>query len=142
MEVDSASEVVDKLRAAPDGARLSGLVTRVALASAVLRRPDLASKFHAPAAESLATIQAAGVTPEQAQTDFGNVLSALEHGPEGPAERQLLGALLAIGVSKTLPEAEGERDALAADLVWLATHTSIDALGFLDAALLEDSAGM
>jgi hypothetical protein len=142
MEADSASEVVDKLRAASDTPALSGLVTRVALASAVLRRPDLASKFHAPAAESLATIQASGITAEQAQTAFGNPLNALEHGPEGPAERQLLGALLAIGVSKTLPEPEGERDALAADLVWLATHTSIDALGFLDAALLEQSAGM
>jgi len=142
MEVDSASEVVDKLRAATDTPTLSSLVTRVALASAVLRRPDLASKFHAPAAESLATIQAAGVTPEQAQTAFGNALNALEHGPEGPAERQLLGALLAIGIAKALPEPEGERDALAADLVWLATHTSIDALGFLDAALQEQAAGM
>src|SRR5688572_22130736 len=136
----SASEVVDKLREMPDTPALSSLVCRVSLASAVLRRPDLASKFHAPAAESLATIQAAGITPEQAQTAFGNVLNALEHGPEGPAERQLLGALLALGAAKGLPESEAERDALAADLVWLATHTSIDALAFLDAAL-KDSAG-
>jgi hypothetical protein len=142
MVVDSATEVVDKLREAPHIATLSALVTRVALASAVLRRPDLASKFHAPAAESLATLQASGVTAEQAQTPFGNPLTALEHGPEGPAERQLLGALLAIGVSKGLPEGEGDRDALAADLVWLATHTSIDSLGFLDAALKEQASGM
>jgi hypothetical protein len=140
MVVDSASEVVDKLREAPDTPVLSALVCRVSLASAVLRRPDLASKFHAPAAESLATIQAAGVTPEQAQTAFGNVLSALEHGPDGPGERQLLGALLALGAAKGLPESDAERDALAADLVWLATHTSIDALAFLDAAL-KDAAG-
>ncbi|RYZ02483.1 MAG: hypothetical protein EOO73_31615 [Myxococcales bacterium] len=142
MVVDSASEVVDKLRELPDIAALSGLVTRVSLASAVLRRPDLASKFHAPAAESLATLQAAGISAEQAQTPFGNPLTALEHGPEGPAERQLLGALLAIGVSKGLPEGEGGRDALAADLVWLATHTTIDALAFLDAALQEGASGM
>lgn len=142
MEVDSASEVVDKLREASDTAALAGLVTRVSLASAVLRRPDLASKFHAPAAESLAAIQASGISTEQAQTTFGNALNALEHGPEGPAERQLLGALLALGVSKGPPEGEGERDALAADLVWLATHTTIDALGFLDAALQEHAAGM
>jgi hypothetical protein len=142
MAVDSASEVVDKLREAPDITALAGLVTRVSLASAVLRRPDLASRFHAPAAESLATLQNAGITPEQAETPFGNPLRALEHGPENPAERQLLGALLAIGVSKALPEGEGERDALAADLVWLATHTSIDALGFLDAALKDKASGM
>ena len=142
MVVDSATEVVDTLRGEPQIATLSALVTRVALASAVLRRPDLASKFHAPAAESLATLQASGITAEEAQTPFGNALSALEHGPEGPGERQLLGALLAIGVSKGLPEGEGDRDALAADLVWLATHTSIDALGFLDAALKEDASGM
>lgn len=142
MVVDSASEVVDKLREMPDIAALSGLVTRVSLASAVLRRPDLASKFHAPAAESLQTLQASGITPEQAQTPFGNPLTALEHGPDGPAERQLLGALLAIGVSKGLPEGDAERDALAADLVWLATHTTIDALGFLDAALKDKAAGM
>lgn len=142
MEADSASEIVDKLREASGTAELAGLVRRVALASAVLRRPDLASKFHAPAAESLATLQAAGLTPEQAQTPFGNPLNALEHGPEGPAERQLLGALLALGVAPELPEGEAERDALAADLVWLATHTTIDALGFLDAALQDRAAGM
>ncbi len=142
MEVDSASEVVGKLREASDTTALAGLVTRVALASAVLRRPDLASKFHAPAAESLATIQASGISSEQAQTPFGNALNALEHGPEGPAERQLLGALLAIGVSKGPPEGEGDRDALAADLVWLATHTTIDALSFLDAALQDQAPGM
>jgi hypothetical protein len=68
------------------------------------------------------------------------VLNALEHGPDGPAERQLLGALLALGAAKGLPESDAERDALAADLVWLATHTSIDALAFLDAAL-KDAAG-
>jgi hypothetical protein len=142
MEVDSTSEVVEKLREAPDSSVLADLVRRVALASAALRRPDLASKFHAPAAESLATIQAANIPPEQAQTPFGNPLSALEHGPDGPAERQLLGALLAIGVAEQLPEGELERDGLAADLVWLATHTTIDALGCLDAALHERAAGM
>jgi hypothetical protein len=142
MEVDSASEIVDKLREGSDTAALAGVVKRVALASAALRRPDLASKLHAPAAESLAALQAAGLTPEQAQTPFGNPLHALEHGPDGPAERQLLGALLAMGVAAELPEGEPERDALAADLVWLATHTTIDALGCLDAALGEQAAGM
>jgi hypothetical protein len=142
MELDSASEVVDKLREAPDTPALSALVRRVALASATIRRPDLASSFHAPAAESLATIQAAGITPEQAKTAFGNPLTALSEGPEGPAERQLLGALLALGVAEELPEGEQERDVLAADLVWLATHTTIDALAFLDAALKERAAGM
>ncbi len=142
MEVDSASEVVGKLREASETTALAGIVTRVALASAVLRRPDLASKFHAPAAESLATIQASDLGAEQAQTAFGNALNALEHGPEGPAERQLLGALLAIGVSKGLPDGEGDRDALAADLVWLATHTTIDALSFLDPALQDQAGGM
>jgi hypothetical protein len=142
MVVDSASEVVDQLREAAGTPALAGLIKGVALASAALRRPDLASKFHAPAAESLATIQAAGVTSEQAQTRFGNALTALEHGPEGPAERQLLGALLALGIAVDLPEGEAERDTLAADLVWLATHTTIDALAFLDAALGEQSAGM
>jgi hypothetical protein len=142
MVVDSASEVVDQLREASDTAALAGLVRRVSLASASLRRPDLASKFHAPAAESLAALHAADVTPEQAQTPFGNPLNALEHGPDGPGERQLLGALLALGVAQELPEGEAERDALAADLVWLATHTTIDALGCLDAALQDQAAGM
>jgi hypothetical protein len=142
MEVDSASEIVDKLREASDTAALAAVVRRVSLASATLRRPDLASKFHAPAAESLATLQAAGLTAEQAETPFGNPLRALEHGPDGPGERQLLGALLALGVAQELPEGEPERDALAADLVWLATHTTIDALGSLDAALQDQAAGM
>ncbi len=142
MEVDSASEVVEKLREGSDTPALSGLVRRVALASAVLRRPDLASKFHAPSAESLASIQGAGITDEQATTPYGNPLHVLEHGPEGPAERQLLGALLALGIAGELPDGEPERDALAADLVWLATHTTIDALSCFDAALGEQAAGM
>lgn len=142
MVVDSASEIVEKLREAPDTPVLAALVRKVALASAALRRPDLASKFHAPAAESLATIQAAGIEPERAQTPFGNPLSVLELGPDTPAERQLLSAMLALGVAADLPEGEQERDVLAADLVWLATHTTIDALSFFDSALGEQAAGM
>jgi hypothetical protein len=142
MELDSASEVVDKLREAPDTPALAALVRRVALASAGQRRPDLASKFHAPAAESLATIQAAEIPPEKAQTTLGNPLTVLTEGPEGPAERQLLGALLALGIAEELPDSDADRDVLAADLVWLATHTTIDALRFLDAALQERAAGM
>ena len=142
MQADSTSEVVEKLREAPDGLRLAALVRTVALASAALRRPDLASKFHAPAAETLVTLQTSGITPEQARTPYGNALSVLEHGPEGPAERQLAGALLAIGIAEQLPEGEAERDALAAELVWLASHTTIDALSCLDAALGDRAAGM
>lgn len=142
MEVDSASEVVARLREASDSPPLAALVRRVALASAALRRPDLASRFHAPSAESLAALQAAGIAAERAETPFGNPLSALEHGPSGPAERQLLGALLALGIGAELPDGETERDVLAADLVWLATHTSIDALSFLDDALTERASGM
>ncbi len=136
------SEIVEKLREAPDGLLLARVVRSVALASAALRRPDLASRFHAPAADTLATLQASGVSQEQAQTPFGNVLSVLEHGPDGPAERQLVGALLAIGIAEQLPDGEAERDVLAADLVWLASHTTIDALSSLDAALAERAAGM
>ena len=40
MEVDSASEVVDRLREASDTALLAGVVRRVALASATLRAGD------------------------------------------------------------------------------------------------------
>ena len=57
MEVDSASEIVDKLREAPDTLALATLVRRVSLASAGQRRPDLASSFHAPSAESLAAMR-------------------------------------------------------------------------------------
>ena len=66
MVVDSASEVVDKLREASDTTALAGLVRRVSLASATLRRPDLASKFHAPAAESLAALARAGAALSRA----------------------------------------------------------------------------
>lgn len=142
MVVDSASEIVDKLREGSDTPALAALVSKVALASAAARRPDLASKFHAPAAESLAAIQAGGIEPERAQTPFGNPLKVLEEGPESPAERQLVGAMLALGIAVGLPEGEQERDVLAADLVWLATHTTIDALSFIDAALGEQAAGM
>jgi hypothetical protein len=142
MEAPFPGEVVARLREMPDHLVLSRLIRQVALASAALRRPDLASRFHAPAADTMAAIQSANLAPELANTPFGNALSALEHGPQSPRERRLLGALLALAVAEQLPEGEPERDGLAADLVWLATHTSIDALENLDAALGERAGGM
>jgi hypothetical protein len=74
------------------------------------------------------------LTSEQADTSHGNLLELLGRGVRKPEERQLIGALLALGAAKQPPGAEHE---LAARLVWLATHTPCSAFGAIDPALGE-----
>jgi hypothetical protein len=72
------------------------------------------------------------LTSEQADTGHGNLLELLGRGVRKPEERQLIGALLALGAAKQPPGAENE---LATRLVWLATHTPCSAFGAIDPAL-------
>src|SRR5205085_10859934 len=72
-----------------------------------------------------------------AETPYGNALKVLEAGPEGPAERALACALWAHAVAE---QRRDDEDALAADVLWLATHTPFDATPLLDRALGEEAA--
>jgi hypothetical protein len=79
------------------------------------------------------------LTPEDAQTPFGNVLSLLERGVSSPEERALLGALMALSL-RLAPPSDAEAAAeVGTHLVWLAAHTPCDALSALDVALGENA---
>lgn len=76
-----------------------------------------------------------GVTHDEAATPFGNALDVLSRGPEDDAERALACALAAHAVANEPPKGRDDEDRLSGDLLWLATHTALDATGLLDRAL-------
>jgi hypothetical protein len=59
----------------------------------------------------------------------------LRQGLKSRTDRLLLGALVALGLDDEVPSAPESELELAAQLVWLSTHTPVDALAALDAAL-------
>lgn len=128
--------VLDELAGHPRGDDLARLVHTVAFAAADERRTSLSDGV-----DELA--DRAGLRLEDAETRFGNALGVLQR-PEGAGSpaRALLSTLLARGVALSLPtgaEAEGR---VAEALVWLATHTPVDALPALDASAGERAAGL
>jgi hypothetical protein len=69
---------------------------------------------------------------EDAATEYGNVVELIERGCQSPQEEHALSVLLALG----LAELDGdEPEKLAPSLVWLATHTPLDAFPYVDGAL-------
>ena len=76
---------------------------------------------------------------DAAKTPFGDAAAVIERGPENDGERALASALFA----HTVAEASwGEVDAdnlLAADILWLATHTPFDATPLIDRALGDEA---
>ncbi len=107
-----------------------------------------------PAAQIEALAMDLQLVHDQASTPFGNALDVLVRGPKDDAERALSCALAALGSASRLrgPSArEGDgatgaaeetgtakadaRGQLAADLLWLAANTGLDATGLLDRVL-------
>jgi hypothetical protein len=132
----SPEAVLAHLRQHARGDDLARLVHTAAFAAADERRPSLADGI-AEAADR------AGISASDAETEYGNVVRALERGgaeAAGSATRLLLSALLARGVALTPPPADGEAEARVVEsLVWLAANTSVDGLLALDAALGADA---
>jgi len=129
---------VSTLSAHPHVDKLAELVRSIAFDAAAARRSDFASRFHTAPPSTGSTVE---VTMEDADTPLGNVRAALERGIENPAEQNLLGALLALGVARSLPEETEPLQTMAANSVWLAAHTPCSALQFLDDGL-KDRAGV
>jgi hypothetical protein len=142
MPADSSPhDVLDEIAALDRGDDLARLVHAVAFAAADERRATLA--------DGLAEIaERAGIKPEDAETRFGNVLQALGRDGGGGAEsagsatRALLSTLLARGVALSPPEGAEAQARVAEKLLWLSTHTSVDALSAADAALGDGAAGL
>jgi hypothetical protein len=132
------TEPATALVAHPHASALSDLALKAATDAAQNHRFDFAT----PGANARSpALEGATLRVEDAQTEFGNLLAVLERGAETGNERQLLGALLAIGVARTMSDDDSAVDTLAGQLVWLATHTPCNALSSIDAALA-DRAGV
>ncbi len=133
---DTPEAVLAHLRQHARGDDLARLVHTAAFAAADERRPSLADGI-AEAADR------AGISASDAETDYGNVVRALERGgaeTPGSATRLLLSALLARGVALSPPTHDAEAEARVVEsLVWLAANTSVDGLLALDAALGGDA---
>ena len=134
----SPHAVLDELAGHPRGDDLARLVHTVAFAAADERRSSLS--------DGLAElVDRAGLRPEEAETRYGNALTALERAASegaGSAPRLLLATLLARGVALSPPTGADAEGRVAEALVWLAAHTPIDALPALDAAAGERAAGL
>jgi hypothetical protein len=79
---------------------------------------------------------------DEGDTRFGNVFDVLGTGGENVAERALAAALWAHAVAESPRGRTEQEDHLAADILWLATHTAFDATSLLDRALGEDAADL
>jgi hypothetical protein len=130
---ESANAVVRRLSSESSVQQLAMHVSRLGLAAA----DDRDARFASGPGEPGGLKADASLTPELAETPFGNVLVILRQGAQSDAERLLLGTLLTLGIEPQLPSAPETELALAAKLVWLATHTPVDALVALDAGLGE-----
>ncbi len=130
--------VLAELASHPRGDELARLAHAVAFTCADERKISLPDGVQDAAAQL-------SLSDKDADTSFGNVISALRPGsstPANPGTRALLSALLARGVALSLPDGvEAERRVVEA-LVWVAAHTSIDALVSLDAALGSKADGL
>src|SRR6478752_4584157 len=131
-DVPIPPNAVSTLSEHPHVDKLAELVRSIAFDAAAARRSDFASRFHTAPPSTGSTVD---VTMEESDTSLGNVRAALERGIENPDEQNLLGALLALGVARALPEDAEPLQTMAANLIWLAAHTPCSALEFLDDAL-------
>jgi hypothetical protein len=130
--------VLAELASHPRGDELARLAHAVAFTCADERKISLPEGVQDAAAQL-------SLSEADADTSLGNVIPALRPGtsvPANPATRALLSALLARGVALSLPDGvEAERRVVEA-IVWVAAHTSIDALVSLDAALGSKADGL
>lgn len=131
-ERPTPAEIVDALSRHPQCDALVSYVRGVALEAAAARRLDFASRFHTQTAQPLPKLPD-GLTKNDADTAYGNVVDVLEHGVREPLEGELIGALLALAARRE-PDSEAEEKAFVTHLVWLAAHTPVNALPGLDGA--------
>ncbi|EYF01617.1 hypothetical protein [Chondromyces apiculatus] len=134
----SPHAVLDELSGHARGDDLARLVHTAAFAAADERRASLGDGVYELA-------ELSGLKVEDAETSYGNVIRALERGSleaSGSAARTLVSTLLARGVALSPPSGAEAEGRVAESLIWLSTHTAVDALSALDAAMGERAAGL
>jgi len=133
--MDSAS-LIEPLLGHPHLEALASLVRASAIDASLARRADYAARERDGRGPAFGRGHVPeGLTTEDADTPYGNVLSVLEQGAADEEQRALLGALLALSIKHSPPADDESTHEFATQLVWLAAHTPCDALSALDAAL-------
>lgn len=130
--------VLDELAGHPRGDDLARLVHTIAFAAADERRSALSEGLTEAA-------DRAGLSAEDADTRFGNVLRLLSRADGegvGGAGALLLSTLLGRGVALSPPEGAEAEVRVAEALVWIAANTPLDALSALDATLGDAAEGL
>src|SRR3954469_4785728 len=100
-DAPSLPNAVTTLSEHPHVDALAELVRSVAFDAAAARRSGFASRFHTAPPSTGSTVE---VTMEDANTPLGNARYAMERCIENTDEQNLLGALLALGVARALPD--------------------------------------
>ncbi len=75
------------------------------------------------------------ISSEQAQTQYGNVLTILSEGITNSEQAELCAVLLALGVAEDFPSAPETELERARELVFLAAHTPLNALSVVSTVL-------
>jgi hypothetical protein len=121
-------------------ARSARLADLVAIASQVITEAAAARRTKVASVDQISSLAAdANLSRTDADTTFGNVLKVLESGAEGASEKALASAVWTHAVAEAITRHTDDETKLAADILWLATHTAFDALPLLDRALGEDA---
>ena len=144
----SRRDVLAALQEHAESERLCTRVAQVCRAAASAKQADWLSGRTV----SSDSVPLAPLSPEEAETAYGNVLSILDRGAQTPLEWCVLGAATAVYVMrKTDARApnsvdptdalrpddadwNSETNALLDDVAWLAAHTGCDAWSFLSLA--------
>src|SRR5579864_3760012 len=129
MPVDADVRAYDALLQHPRAADLATLAWSSLAAALQVKRMERRTQQVASAAAD------ANLSAQETQTPFGNALEVIQRGPEDDAERALARALAAHAFAHRPPKDSDEEDRLAADVLWLGTHTPFDATGLVDHAL-------
>src|SRR6185312_3168131 len=134
---DTELRAFDALAEHPRLADLVAITRAIATTAAESRG---ASWQNADKVKALA--EEAKLTSDDAKTELGDALGALERGPEDESQRALLRALWAHAIAEQAPKGREEEDRAASDVLWLATHTPFDATPLLDRALGDAAADL
>src|SRR5688572_30288434 len=118
----SPGALVSELSAHAHAEALASRVVAAALGAAEARRRSFGAS-----GDGLGVDSESALSAEQAETRFGNPLEILSRGAQTAGERELIGALLAVGVAGRFPSAPESELEVAAWLVWLAAHTPCNA---------------
>lgn len=129
----SRLDVLDSLRSHQQTERLCARVSEVCLSAARAERADWLSAQTVSAEPGPLT----ALSPSEAETQFGNVLSILDRGAQTPVEWCALSAAVALSTARQWPTVARASGPTAAErehlklVAWLAAHTGCNAWAFM-----------